>query len=222
MIPVLFHPDREVPLRVLFLGAHCDDIEIGCGGTMLRLAEWYPRLEMRWMILSSDEQRRAESLASAVRFGLNDPDEAVCIKDFRDGYLPYEGAGVKQAIHEHRHDFDPHIVFTHFREDRHQDHRLVSELTWNAYRNHLILEYEIPKWEGDLGQPNFFVPLDGRHADVKLTILAEAYPSQATKGSFGLDAFRGLMAVRGLEAKAPGGYAEAFHCRKMVAGGTGP
>jgi LmbE family N-acetylglucosaminyl deacetylase len=218
VIPMLFGAERSAPLKALFLGAHCDDIEIGCGGTILRLREWYPNLEMRWMVFSSTDERRAETQNAAARFGIVDTEEAVRIERFRDGYLPYEGVAVKEAMHRQSQDFAPHVVFTHFREDRHQDHRVVSDLTWNAFRDHLIFEYEIPKWDGDLGCPNFFVPLDPTHVAAKLAIIEEEYPSQATKGSFALEAFRGLMAVRGLESKSRGGYAEAFYCRKFVGG----
>ena len=202
------------------MGAHCDDIEIGCGGTIQRLVEWYPNLEMRWMVLSSNEERSAETRKSASRLGIADPNKSVRIESFKDGFLPYEGAELKQAIHDQSCDFEPHIIFTHYRDDRHQDHRTVSDITWNAFRDHLIFEYEIPKWDGDLGAPNFFVPLDDAHVERKLAIIQEEYPSQASKGSFALEAFRGLMAVRGLESKSPGGFAEAFYCRKMVAGAS--
>jgi len=220
MINLLFSNDRSTPLKVLCLGAHCDDIEIGCGGTILRLREWYPKLEIRWLVLSSNEERRAETFASATRFGLVESDKSVHIEAFRDGYLPYEGAEVKQAIHDHRSEFEPDVVFTHYRNDRHQDHRMVSDVTWNAYRDHLILEYEIPKWDGDLGTPNFFVPLDAAHVESKLSILQQEYCSQQMKESFRLEAFRGLMALRGVEAKSTGGYAEAFYSRKLVVGPT--
>lgn len=220
MISLLFSNDRSTPLKVLCLGAHCDDIEIGCGGTILRLQEWYPKLEIRWLVLSSNEERRAETRASATRFGLVESDKSVHMEAFRDGYLPYVGAEVKQAIHDHGSEFEPDVVFTHYRNDRHQDHRMVSDVTWNAYRDHLILEYEIPKWDGDLGTPNFFVPLDAAHVENKLTILQQEYNSQQMKESFRLEAFRGLMALRGVEAKSTGGYAEAFYARKLVVGPT--
>lgn len=220
MISLLFSNDRSTPLKVLCLGAHCDDIEIGCGGTILRLQEWYPKLEIRWLVLSSNEERRAETRASATRFGLAESDKSVHMEAFRDGYLPYVGAEVKQAIHDYGSEFEPDVVFTHYRNDRHQDHRMVSDVTWNAYRDHLILEYEIPKWDGDLGTPNFFVPLDAAHVENKLTILQQEYNSQRMKESFRLEAFRGLMALRGVEAKSTGGYAEAFYSRKLVVGPT--
>ncbi len=216
MISLPLVPGRSSGLQVACLGAHCDDIEVGCGGTLLRLREWYPGLRVRWLVLTSDETRAAETRASATRFGLDPAD--VQIERFRDAFLPYEGSAVKEAVVRHRGDFEPDVVFTHHHGDRHQDHRLVSELTWNAYRDHLILEYEVPKWEGDLGTPNLHVPLEPRHADAKLAILEQEYATQRSRASFRIDAFRGLMALRGVESKAPGGMAEAFHARKLLLG----
>jgi LmbE family N-acetylglucosaminyl deacetylase len=218
VIPLLFDRDREQPLRVLCLGAHCDDIEIGCGGTLLRLREWYPTLEMRWLVLSSDERRAAETRASAKRFGV-DPADVVTLP-FRDGFLPYEGAAVKDAVLARRGDFAPDLVFTHYRDDRHQDHRVVSEIAWNLYRDHLILEFEIPKWDGDLGSPGFFVRLEAAHVEQKLAIVEQEYASQHEKHAFDVEAFRGLMALRGVECRAPSGYAEAFHARKVLLDGS--
>lgn len=211
-------PDRGSgeTLKVTCLGAHCDDIEIGCGGTLLALRKRHPNLELRWLILSSDELRASEARKSAARFGVEDVAKQVQIETFRDGYLPWEGAAVKQAIHDHSRSFEPHIVFTHFRDDRHQDHRLVSDVTWNAYRDHLVLEYEIPKWDGDLGRPNVYMPLEHEEVEAKLEILHEVYASQLEKDWFQPEAFRGLMAVRGVESRAGSGHAEAFHARKLV------
>ncbi len=224
MIPLLFasasQAEREArPLRVLCLGAHCDDIEIGCGGTLLRIREWHPDADIRWLVLSSDPRRAAETRASAKRFGVDPSEERVVIESFRDGFLPYEGAGPKDAVLRRRGEFDPDVVFTHYRDDRHQDHRIVSEITWNLYRDHLILEYEILKWDGDLGIPNCFVHLDPAHVETKLRVLQEEYASQHEKAAFDVDGFRGLMAVRGVESRAPGGHAEAFHARKIRIGG---
>lgn len=217
MIPLLFDRDRERPLRVLCLGAHCDDIEIGCGGTLLRLREWYPGLEIHWLVLSSDERREAETRASARRFGVDPSEERVAIERFRDGFLPYEGAAAKDAVLKRRGDFDPDLVFTHYGGDRHQDHRTVSEIAWNLYRDHMILEFEIPKWDGDLGAPNLFVPLEKSHVEQKLEILEAAYASQRDKAAFDPAAFRGLMVLRGVECRAS--FAEAFYCRKLRLGG---
>lgn len=205
------------PLRVLCLGAHCDDIEIGCGGTLLRLREARPEVEIRWHVLTSDSERGAETRQSAALFGVDCEDRrAIRIDAFRDGFLPYEGAQVKEAILAGRVDWTPDLVFTHAREDRHQDHRVVSELTWNAYRDHLIFEYEIPKWDGDLGQPNLYVDLDEATVALKLSILDSVYRTQKSKAAFSLDAFRGLMALRGVESRSKSGFAEAFLARKLA------
>ncbi len=204
------------PLRILCLGAHCDDIEIGCGGTLLRLRAARPDVEIRWHVLSSEPVRAAETRRAASMFGLAGEDPAVVrIDAFRDGFLPWEGAAVKDAILAGRGEWRPDVVFTHAREDRHQDHRVVSDLTWNAYRDHLILEYEIPKWDGDLGQPGLYVALDEATVAKKLSILDSVYASQRQKAAFSLDAYRGLMAVRGIEARAASGFAEAFYARKL-------
>jgi len=203
------------PLRVLCLGAHCDDIEIGCGGTLLALRAARPDVEIRWHVLTSDPARAAELRASAARFGLDPDGPAVRIEAFRDGYLPWEGARVKEAIHAERGGWQPDVVFTHARADRHQDHRLVSDLAWNAFRDRLVLEYEIPKWDGDLGTPNFYVALDRATVERKLAILESVYATQRSRASFDLGAFRGLMALRGVECRAPEGHAEAFHARKL-------
>ena len=172
------------PLRVLCLGAHCDDIEIGCGGTLLRLRETHPDTEIRWHVLTSDFEREIETRKSAALFGV-DPAEcdALRIDAFRDGFLPYEGARVKDAVLAARTGWNPDLIFTHAREDRHQDHRVVSELTWNAYRDHMILEYEIPKWDGDLGQPNVYVTLGEATVARKLSILDTVYLTQKSKAS---------------------------------------
>jgi len=214
MIPLLFDRERAAPLRVLCLGAHCDDIEIGCGGSLLRLREWYPEVEIRWIVLTGDERRAAETRASAKRFGVEPSDGGVVVEAFRDGFLPYEGAAVKDAVLRRRGDFSPDLVLTHYRNDRHQDHRVVSEIAWNLYRDHLVLEFEIPKWDGDLGVPNLFVPLEASHVEKKLAIVREEYATQHEKQAFDLDAFRGLMSLRGVECRAP--WAEAFHARKLL------
>ena len=204
------------PLRVLCLGAHCDDIEIGCGGTLLRLRAERPDVEIRWHVLSSEPARAAETRHAAMLFGLAGEDPAIVrIDAFRDGFLPWEGAAVKDAILAGRNAWQPDLVFTHARDDRHQDHRFVSDLTWNAYRDHLILEYEIPKWDGDLGQRGVYVALDEATVARKLEILDVAYATQKSKAAFSLDAYRGLMALRGIEARAPSGHAEAFYARKL-------
>jgi len=215
MIPLGVGTDGR-PLRVLCLGAHCDDIEIGCGGTLLALRAARPDVEIRWHVLTSDAEREAELRASAVQFGIDPTSAAVRVDAFRDGFLPYEGPGVKEAVHTAHGGWRPDLVFTHARHDRHQDHRLISDLTWNAYRDQLVLEYEIPKWDGDLGAPNFFVALPRALVERKLGILESVYASQRSRASFDLGAFRGLMALRGVECRADEGHAEAFYARKLV------
>ena len=206
----------------LFVGAHCDDVEIGCGGTMLWLRERLPGIELRWLILSSDEARRREALASARRFLGEGGEAAVRFAAFRDGFLPWQGAEVKELFERAKHELVPDLIFTHRLEDRHQDHRLVAELTWNTWRDQLILEYEVPKYEGDLGHPNVFVPLSPELLERKVKGVLESYPSQASRRWFDEDTLRGLARLRGVEAAAPGRFAEAFHARKLVLGAGGP
>jgi LmbE family N-acetylglucosaminyl deacetylase len=206
----------EQPLRrVLAIGAHSDDIEIGCGGTLLRLVREYPGLEVGWLVLSAHGDRVAEARASAAALLRGAGRQEVQVLSFRDGFLPYEGAAVKERFEEIK-AFQPDLVFTHFGRDAHQDHRLVSELTWNTFRNHLILEFEIPKYDGDLGAPNFFVRLDEDVVQEKIVHLQQYFPSQAGKHWFADDLFRSLLRLRGMECNAPGRYAEAFYCRKGV------
>jgi len=209
---------RVTPQRVLCLGAHCDDIEIGCGGTLLRWLEERPDLDVRWAVFSSDARRAAETRASAHRFLGREPDKCVTICDFRDGFLPDHWADVKQEFERIKAEFAPDVVFTHYRHDLHQDHRLVSELTWNTFRGPLVLEYEVPKWDGDLGVPNAFVPLAERQVQAKIDILLAEYGTQRGKPWFEAETFRSLLRLRGMEAAAPERYAEAFHARKVVLG----
>jgi LmbE family N-acetylglucosaminyl deacetylase len=200
----------------LCLGAHCDDIEIGCGGTILRLLELEPGLELHWVVLASDPARRAEALDSARRFLGPGAEQRVRIQAFRDGFLPWAGAEVKDFFESLKSEIRPDLILTHFRGDLHQDHRLVSELTWNTFRDHLILEYEIPKYDGDLAAPNVFVPLSESHASRKIEHLLGAFVSQRGKRWFSEDTFRGLMRLRGMECNAPACLAEAFYARKLV------
>jgi len=218
MIPLSLRAGASGPSRVLCLGAHCDDIEIGCGGTLVRWLEERPDLDVRWAVFSSDPRRAAETRASARRFLGCEPDKRLSVHDFRDGFLPYHAAEVKDAFERLKAEFAPDLVFTHFREDLHQDHRLVSELTWNTFRGPLVLEYEIPKWDGDLGQPNAYVPLAPHQLERKIEILLAEYRTQRDKSWFEPETFRSLARLRGMEAAAPERYAEAFHARKLVLG----
>ena len=202
--------------RVLALGAHCDDIEIGCGGTLLRLAASHPALEVHWVVFCSNEVRRSEARRSAQAFLEGVATSRVVIHEFRDAFLPYSGPAVKETFETLKKEFAPEVVFTHYREDRHQDHRLVSELTWNTWRDHLILEYEIPKYDGDFAAPNVFSPLPRPLLERKIDLLLRHYPSQSSRQWFTRDLWQGVARVRGMECAAPDQVAEAFYGRKLV------
>jgi LmbE family N-acetylglucosaminyl deacetylase len=202
-------------LRVLCLGAHSDDIEIGCGGTLLQLQRTYGKLDFTWVVLSASGVRTKEAAKGAELF-TDGSQKNVILKEFRDGFLPYHGREVKEFFEELKKSSDPDLIFTHWQGDAHQDHRLVNELTWNTFRNHFILEYEIPKYDGDLGRPSVFVPLDKDICEAKVTRLQEAFESQLTKPWFSKETVLGLMRIRGMESNSPSGYSEAFYSRKIV------
>ena len=209
----------QLPIRhVLCLGAHCDDLEIGSGGTILTLAEGRTPPAFTWVVFSSDAKREVEALRSAETFLREAPSSRIIIKKFRDGFLPYEGALVKEAFEELKCEVSPDLILTHYRDDLHQDHRLISELTWNTFRDHLILEYEIPKYDGDLGTPNVFVPLEESLCRRRIEAILTNFPSQVEKRWFSEELFRSLLRLRGMECNAPSNYAEAFYCRKMIVG----
>lgn len=203
--------------RVLAVGCHADDIEIGCGGTLIALSRARPGLALTWVVLAAPGDRAAEARASAQAFLARADASDVRIHEFRDGFLPYVGGEVKEVFEELK-EVRPDVVFTHARHDLHQDHRLACELTWNTFRNHLILEYEIPKYDGDLGSPNVFVPLEESLVEEKLRLLRDHYASQHSKHWFDDELFRGLMRLRGMESASR--YAEAFTCRKLTLLGT--
>jgi len=205
----------SAPLRVLALGCHADDVELGCGGTLLRLKHEAESLDVRWVVFSAAGERAREARASAAELLDGVARAEVVLHEFRDGYLPYLGPPVKDSV-EAMKDFSPDVIFTHQRHDLHQDHRLVSELTWNAFRDHLILEYEIPKYDGDLGAPNVFVPLDEATCRRKVDVLMRHFGSQRSKRWFTEDLFLGLMRLRGMESGSGSGFAEAFYGRKLV------
>jgi LmbE family N-acetylglucosaminyl deacetylase len=202
-------------VRVLCLGAHSDDIEIGCGGAMLDLLRTRPRVECRWVVFSTAGIRASEARRSARRFLGGRAATAVELYAFRDGFFPAQFEGVKEAFETLGRSFQPDLVFTHRREDRHQDHRVVSDLTWNTFRRQLILEYEVPKWDGDLGTPNCYVPLSAAAMRRKIRLLVQGFASQRSKDWFDEETFRGLARLRGIECRAPSGYAEAFYGRKL-------
>jgi len=207
---------RGDALKVLCLGAHSDDIEIGCGGAILRLIEKYKKVYFHWVVFSSNEIRKREAEKSAKAFLRGAAGKAVIIKKFRDGFFPYIGGEIKEYFEELKRDFDPDLVFTHHRLDLHQDHRLVSELTWNSFRDHLIWEYEIPKYDGDLGAPNVFIPLDEAICRMKIRYILEYFKTQAENQWFTAETFQAILRLRGLESNSPSLYAEAFHGRKLV------
>lgn len=203
------------PAVVLCLGAHSDDIEIGCGGTLLYLQSTIPPLRFYWVVLSAAGRRGQEARRAAELFTGRCGAEIV-LKEFRDGYFPYHGGEVKDFFESLKSQVEPDLIFTHWGGDAHQDHRLVAELTWNTFRDHLILEYEIPKYDGDMGRPNLFVPLDAGCCERKLKGLFEAFESQRGKRWFDRATFLGLLRLRGMESNSPSGLAEAFHARKVV------
>jgi LmbE family N-acetylglucosaminyl deacetylase len=207
-------PDR--PVRLLLLGAHSDDIEIGCGGTLLSLLRHRPGSMVHWVVFSASNDREDEARRSATAFLEDAAEKDVRICGFRDGFLPFEGRAVKEYFETLKADVSPDLVFTHRLEDRHQDHRLIAELTWNTFRDHTILEYEIPKYEGDLGQPNVFVPLDQEVSRRKLDLLMTMFSTQRSKRWFTEEVFTGLMRLRAMEAGLTDGHAEAFHSRKLL------
>jgi LmbE family N-acetylglucosaminyl deacetylase len=203
-------------LQVLCLGAHSDDIEIGCGGTILRLVKEYPCCVIHWVVFSAVGEREAEAQRGAVLFAGPTRLRGPLLKRFPDGFLPFVGAEVKAVFEELKQTVSPDLILTPSRKDAHQDHRLVAELTWNTFRDHLILEYEIPKYDGDMGQPGFFVPLEKEIYQQKVDYLMEVFGSQRHKRWFEPATFLSLMRLRGMECNASSGYAEAFHCRKLI------
>jgi LmbE family N-acetylglucosaminyl deacetylase len=202
--------------RILCLGAHSDDIEIGAGGTLLKLAEKQTDLEVRWVVFSAPGPRAQEARESAGEFllGLKNPE--IKVGAFRESYFPSDWASIKDWFEEIRRNFDPDLVFTHYRNDRHQDHRVLSDLAWNTFRNHLILEYEILKYDGDLGNPNVFVPLPEQVCVRKTELLLKHFKTQAIKHWFTSDTFEAMHRIRGVECASTTGRAEAFYCRKLV------
>lgn len=210
-------PDRPSgePLRVLCLGAHSDDVEIGCGGLVRRLVEGARPVHVRWVVFSAPAERTEEARASAADFLAGAAQSEVEVLAFRESFFPAQWSEIKIAFEGHK-SFAPDLVLTHRRRDEHQDHRTLAELTWNTFRNHLVLEYEIAKYEGDLGRPEVFVPLTAEQVEYKVRALQQHFASQRSRSWFDESTFRGLMRIRGVECNAPSGYAEAFHGRKLV------
>lgn len=199
--------------NILCLGAHADDIEIGCGGTLLQWARTHPDLQVHWVVFSAEGKRAAEARASAKAL-LPKVKQKVLVKQFQTSFFPFHGEKVKNYFESLKGSFAPDVVFTHYRDDRHQDHRLLSDLTWNTFRNHFILEYEIPKYDGDLGSPNLFVTLSDEIARQKVVHLCRFFQTQTNKHWFEEETFLALMRLRGMECASR--YAEAFYCRKLI------
>jgi LmbE family N-acetylglucosaminyl deacetylase len=215
MLSLSLPRDLATPLTILCMGAHSDDIEIGCGGTILRLADQYPSCVFHWVVFSALAVRAAEAQRAAELFAGTTTIKGPVLKAFQDGFMPFVGAEIKATFEELK-VISPDLIFTHNRKDAHQDHRFIAELTWNTFRDHLILEYEIPKYDGDLGQPNVFVPLEPKFFQKKVHYIMDAFQSQHSKPWFRQETFLSLMRLRGIECNAPSGYAEAFYCRKIA------
>lgn len=208
--------DEHSPLNILCLGAHSDDIEIGCGGTLLRLLADRPGSSVCWVVFAAEGEREREAVESANEFLSDAAHREIIVHRFRESYFPFQGAEIKDAFEALKKRPGPDLIFSHHRHDEHQDHHTLAGLVWNTFRNHLILEYEIPKYEGDLGKPNAFVPLPANVAARKVELIVRHFRSQASRTWFRPETFNGLMAVRGVECNAPEGFAEAFHVRKFV------
>jgi len=202
----------------LFLGAHCDDIEIGCGSTILRLVETNPDLEITWIIFSSNEVRAQEAALSFEKFLSPLGKKDLEINEFQNGYFPYAGGEIKDYFEQLKTKVRPDVIFSHYKYDLHQDHRVIAELTWNTFRDHWILEYEIPKFDGGLGSPNLFVPASADHVKKKSDLLMTCYKTQIKRSWFSSSTFDALMRIRGIECNSESGYAEAFYSRKTVWG----
>ncbi len=203
--------------NVLCLGAHCDDIEIGAGGTILKLIKAHPHLKFHWVVFGGKEpSRETEARAAADKFLAGSAGYTVDIQKFADSFFQYSGEAIKKYFLEIRNAFAADVVLTHHGDDRHQDHRLINEFTWNTFRNHQILEYEIPKWDGDLSRPTIYSPLDEQTMQRKTDLLMELFGTQRSKAWFTPDTFKAVMRLRGLECNSPSGFAEAFHTRKLA------
>ncbi len=216
MLPLQIPHPPSAPLKILCIGAHSDDIEIGCGGTVYRLLETYSDVHWHWVVVSSDSARRQEAEASARTFLASARQSSVIVEQFRERYFPFIGAEIKKYFDDLGKAVDPDLILTHSRHDLHQDHRTVSELTWHTFRDHLILEYEIPKYDGDLRTPNCYVPLSTAVAERKIMTIMEHFASQAKRRWFRPETFWSLLRLRGIECNAEDGLAEAFHARKLV------
>jgi LmbE family N-acetylglucosaminyl deacetylase len=216
LLRLILPPDERRSPRLLCLGAHSDDIEIGCGGTIQRIAAEIPGLVVKWIVFSGEGQRGTEARNSAAAFLENVSEKKIDVLGFRDGYFPSQIADIKDYFESVKREFDPSLILTHRKDDAHQDHRVLSELTFNTFRNHLLLEYEIPKYDGDLGNPNFFVPLTREQLQRKIDTISEHFKSQRGRSWFVDETFVAMARLRGIGCNAPEGLAEAFYARKIV------
>jgi LmbE family N-acetylglucosaminyl deacetylase len=202
-------------LAVLCLGAHSDDIEIGAGATLLSMIDRGIRLDVEWYVLSGAGEREQEAMSSAADFLSRATSSKIEVMSFRDGFFPEQGDVIKSWFETLKQRFHPDLILTHYRNDAHQDHRQVCRLTWNTFRDHCILEYEIPKWDGDVGQPNLYMPISARALQRKIELILSHFGSQRSKQWFDQETFTGLARLRGMECRAPELYAEAFFARKL-------
>jgi len=216
MLNLKFDLNQKKGLKLLFFGAHCDDIEIGCGGTILKMVNQYKISEVKWVVFASNNDRKKEAIKGADFFLTNVTHKEIVILDYRDAFLNQSSLEIKEFFESVKRNYDPDVIFTHYRDDRHQDHRLISDLTWNTFRDHLVLEYEIPKYDGDLGLPNTFFKLSEKQAKEKVKFIIDSYGSQAGKHWFDEGTFLSLMRIRGLESANTSKYSEAFYLRKSV------
>lgn len=218
MVPITQVLSGSEKKCILFLGAHSDDIEIGCGGTILQLADQIPNCDIHWVVFSARDSRETEASCSASNMLSPFESSSISVCQFRDGYFPSHYDEIKNAFEGLKKHVQPDLVFTHYYRDLHQDHRLISEMTWNTFRDHVVLEYEIPKFDGDIGSPNVFLPLSNDDVERKCEHLREYFVSQRSRHWFAEEVFLGLMRLRGMECRSPSGYAEGFYCRKIVLG----
>ena len=200
--------------RILCLGAHCDDIEIGCGGALLALQK-SAQVIIDWVVLSGTPERRAETRSSMTALIESRARGQLIFGDFADGRFPAHYLELKEFVEGLKKTVQPDLILCHERDDRHQDHRATNELVWNTFRDAVILEYEIPKWDGGLGQPNLYVPVTAGQARAKIEVLLKSYKTQRGRDWFTRETFMSMLRLRGLECRSPSGYAEGFHGRKL-------
>lgn len=203
-------------MSVLCLGAHSDDIEIGAGATLLSMQERGVRLDVQWCVLSGGGERESEARASAADFLAGAESARIEVMSFKDSFFPEQGDAIKSWFAALRDRVNPDLVLTHRRGDAHQDHRQVCRLTWNTFRDHAILEYEIPKWDGDMGKPNLYMPISAKILKRKVDLLMTHFGSQRSKQWFDAETFFGLARLRGMECRAPERYAESFFGHKLA------